>query len=878
MKRSLRSCAFALLPFAIATVFAQTPPNPPKQDPPKTEAGKQDPPKPTPKPGDPKPYAEVITKEAVSQDGVFKVHRIADKVYWEIPESHYGREMLWQTEVAELPPLGPFSYPGTGVGTTIVKFERRNNRVFLRNVPFSMRTYANGGIRKGVEMNSVAPIIYDFAVEAEGEIGPSKAKSVVIDVTAMFTSDPADFTVRPVVGAAGVIPNRSYIDRVKAFPRNVETRSVLTMARGAQSAFSLFGGGGASPASTVTVTVHYSLVLLPDKPMMPRLKDSRIGYFTVDFTEYGRPEGKSQNTRYITRFRLEKKDPTAAISEPKEPIVFYLAREVPEKWRPYLKKGVEDWQVAFEQAGFKNAIIAKDAPTEKEDPNWDAEDARYSVIRWAPSPIANAMGPSIQDPRSGETISAHIIFWNDIIALLESWYFTQAAAIDPKTSRLPLPDDLMGELVRYVAAHEVGHTLGLEHNFKSSAFVSIPQLRDPKWTSENGVSQSIMDYSRFNYVAQPGDGVTQTIGKIGPYDKFAIEYGYKPLPNVATPDDEKSALDTLLAKQVLNPALRFGNYEYFQDATTQTEDIGDDAVEATRLGLLNLDRIATTRLLPTTTKFGEDYSALRDMVGELINQRFTELFHVVNNIGGIVETNYHAGRGGDVFRPVAAEKQRRAVQFLLGPGLQTPKGIFEPQIYNKINPDGLVGDVVALQSFLVTSMLQEDRLRRMYDAEAANPATAYKVSEMLSTVFNGIWSEVGTTNPRVDIYRRNLHRAFLRAIDRRINGPTATGTDMKLIAKAELKRLAQRIDKAIPAAGDSITAMHLQQCREDIGLIVNDKFTKAGASGGGSVFSILGLMGIEREKLRMLGCFTPWSKLPRAIQQEVTKELSGHSH
>jgi hypothetical protein len=837
---------------------AQTPPPtaPPAQGAPAQSAPAQE--KPKAKPGDPKPYADVITKDAKSQSGVFKVHRIENKIYWEIPANKLGRELLWQTEIAELPPLGPFQYPGTAVGVNVIRFTRRENRIYMRVVLNSLRAAEGGGIEKGVAMNSLEPIISDFAVEAEG--GDKDAKTAVIEVTNLFLTDPADFSVRGAVSAAGVNPNRSYIEQVTAFPKNIETRSVLTL--NAQPNRVLSGA-----TSAVTIKVHYSLVELPEKPMMPRFKDSRIGYFTVGFTEFGRPDGMSKPVEYVNRFRLEKKDPSAAVSEPKEPIVFYLAREVPERWRPWLKKGVEDWQVAFEGAGFKNAIICKDAPTEAEDPNWHPEDARYSVIRWAPSTIANAMGPSIQDPRSGETVSAHIIFWNDIISLLEEWYFVQCAAIDSRAQKLPFPEELMGELVRYVSAHEVGHTLGLEHNFKSSSWYSAAQLRDPQFTKQNGLSASIMDYSRFNYVAQPGDGVTNTIGKIGPYDMFAIKYGYEPISYANSAQDEKMTLDRWLGMQVSDPLLRFGNYRWPQDSSVQTEDIGSDAVEASALGFKNLDRIGDTILLNATTKFGEDYEKLGRYVDALTNQRLTELFHVIENVGGVIETDNHAGRGGEVFRPVSADKQRRAVQFLTTTGLQTPKVLMNPAIMNKVTPDGAVSRATVISSLVVGQLLNEGRVRRMFDNEAMN-ADAFRVEAMVRMIRSGIFSELSQPSPKIDVFRRSVQRNYLDTVERRVNGASASKTDLKVLLKHDLRTLAGLVDAAKSRSTDKMTKLHLEQVRTDISKILNDTYTKPGGSSGGSSQFLFFEIALERalKAGHHDGCFSPLARFPKVIR------------
>lgn len=799
-----------LVPLFVAAlmpgVWAQT--SPPTEPP-----GQKEPPKEqrqAPKQGEPKPYKDVVTAEAKSQNGLFAVHRIGDKVLFEIPKLALGSEMLWTTEVAQSP-LG--GYGGTQLGDNVVRWTRRQNKIYLRMVSHSIRPADEGAIKIAVEAASVEPIIAAFDVEAEGDGG-----SAVIDVTKFFTSDPQDFSAKRAVSGQNVDAARSYIDSVKAFPTNIETRSLLTFnaAPPAAPMFGGRGGGARNSASSATALVHYSMVLLPEKPMRPREFDSRVGYFGVGFQEYGSPENRVMDKRYISRFRLEKKDPSAAISEPVKPIVFTLSREVPEKWRPYMRSGIEWWKKAFEAAGFRNAIIARDAPTLAEDPDWDPEDARYSVIRWAPTPTENAMGPSVQDPRSGETISAHIITWHNVMNLAQMWYFVQASPNDPNAQKLPFPDELTGRLIEYVIAHEVGHTLGLQHNFRGSSTYSIAQLRDPQFTAQYGTEASVMDYGRFNYVAQPGDGA-RLIPTLGPYDIFAIEWGYKPLAGTAA--EEKAELDKIAARQVTNPMLRFGGGRR-EDPTQQSEDLGDDSIEATRLGLLNIARIIKF-LVPATTKPGEDYTFLKEVYGRVLGQRTMELNHVARLVGGVVETNWHAGRGGDVFVPVPRARQAAAIAFLNEHAFTTPKELLVPDILLKIDPSGWTAQVLGPQRGLLASLLADDRIVRMTDNAAMNGDRAYPITDMVADLQNGIWRELLSAASSIDEYRRNLQRAYLEVYRGKLVGDAATTTELRGVAVWALKGLAATIDRALPKVKDKLSILHLQDCRREIDRILD---------------------------------------------------------
>ena len=723
----------------------------------------------------------------------------------------------------------------------------------LLDVNFGLVADPKAPIAMAVKAANNDAIIQSFPVAAFAKDG-----APVIEVSRLFTADLQEFSARQRLGATAVDASRTFIERITPYADNVETEVTITYTRGAAGGGATGGGrgglgGGQMRPGSATVVLHHSMVRLPEKPMMPRLFDERVGYFTTNTMDYSKDD-KADRVRYVARWRLEKKNPDAAISEPIKPIVYYIDAATPTKWVPWLKKGIEDWNEAFAAAGFKNAILAKSAPTPEQDPNWSPEDVRNSVIRWLPSTTENASGPHISDPRTGEILNANIQFYHNVISLARDWYFVQAGPLDPRAQKFPLPDDLLGRLLEYVTAHEVGHTLGFQHNMKSSSLYPQEKIRDKEWIHKMGHTPSIMDYSRFNYVAQPEDGIdpADLVPRIGPYDIWATMWGYTPIPGAKTPEEEKPTLHKWAKEQDDKPWLRFSTANAAgSDPGEETEAVGDaDATKSTALGVKNLQRVAKMLMSATAYKEGETYEQLSELYGRMVSQWSTEMSHVAGIVGGFNSQEKAVGQEGRIFNLIPKERQQAAVKFLLESAFTTPFWMIDEEILRRIEPVGAIDRIHSAQNRVLTTLLSSARFARLLEQETLDGNLAYSPVEFLTTVRRGLWRELEGPQVKIDTYRRELQRSYLQAVNGKLNPAPApavfalpatgggrgsrviTSGDEKPLYRAELRTLSASIGAALTKTTDHETKAHLEASRDEIAKILDPKFSPPSPAGG----------------------------------------------
>ena len=791
-------------------------------------------PKPKPKKGAIQPYGKVVTKDMKTDDGLFKVHSKDNAYLFEIPDSLLEREMLMVTRIAKT--ASGIGFGGGKTNTQVLRWQRKDKQVLLRIVSHQVVADTILPVYEAVVNSNFEPVLYSFPIKAYNK----DTTGVVIDATKLLTEDimPLGFpqSYRTRYRATRLDKSRSYVERVSSYPENIELRHVKTY----------FASNPPSNRSvgSISVEMSNSMILLPKVPMKRRYFDERVGWFARGQTDYGLDAQKSKTVTYLDRCRLEVKDEDiekfkrGELVVPKKQIVYYIDRATPEVWRKYIKQGIEDWQVAFEAAGFKEAIIAKDPPTKEEDPDWSPEDVRYSVVRYLASPIPNANGPHVSDPRSGEILESDINWYHNVMSLLRNWFFVQTAAINPEAQSTEFKDEIMGRLIRFVSSHEVGHTLGLPHNMGSSVAYPVDSLRSATFTKKYGTAPSIMDYARFNYVAQPEDKGVALMPDIGVYDKYAIAWGYRPILD-KTAKEEKPILDSWILEHAGDPMYRFGHQQAggVVDPSSQTEDLGDDAMKASMYGIKNLKRILP-KLEDWTTKKGETYEEMATMYGQVLGQFSRYMGHVAANVGGVYEYYKTADQDGAVYTHVPKDHQRNAVKFLNEQLFKTPTWMIDKNIFNKTGFSGNIERINSIQTRGLNGVLSPGKMARMIENETLNGNNAYKITTLFYDLRRGVWSEL-YNGKTIDTYRRNLQRAHIERLDYLLNDAKSQRgfnagylkrstvnidqSDIKAMVRGELNRLKRDIKANVGKAANTVSKYHLQDALARIDMALDPK-------------------------------------------------------
>ncbi len=793
------------------------------------------------KPGDKKnkikPYDKVITKEAKSDAGLFTTHQVEENHYYEIPDSLFNKEMLMVTRISKT--ASGIGFGGGKINTQVLRWEKRPTKVLLRVVSYDIVAADSLPVHEAVVNSNFEPILHAFDIKAfkKDSLNPA----TVIQVNDLLVKDvqalgmPTFYRERYKVSRLD--ESRSYVESIKSYPLNLEARHVKTyFAKKPPSNGSI---------GSISVEINNSMILLPKTPMKRRYFDERVGWFARGQVDYGLDAQESKTVRFLDRWRLEVKEEDiekykrGELVEPKKPIVYYVDRATPKEWVPYIKQGIEDWQVAFEAAGFKNAILAKDPPTVAEDPEWSPEDVRYSVVRYLASPIPNANGPHVSDPRSGEILESDINWYHNVMTLLRNWFFVQTAAINPDARGVGFKKEVMGRLIRFVSSHEVGHTIGLPHNMGSSVAYPVDSLRSASFTKKYGTAPSIMDYARFNYVAQPGDEGVALMPDIGVYDKYAIQWGYKPILDTSA-EEEKKTLDSWILEHAGDPLYRFGHQQVGDvvDPSSQTEDLGDDAIKAGLYGIANLKRIVP-KLEEWTAEDGKNYDDLATMHRQVMSQFNRYMGHVANNIGGVYEHQKTYDQEGAVYTHVSKSHQENCMQFLQEQLFDTPEWLLDQNIFSKTQYSGFVERLRSMQVRSLNTMLSLGKMARLIENETANGREAYRLLDMMRDLRNGLWSEL-RNGKAIDTYRRNLQKAhidrlaYLMTAENQGKRPAFGGyqkstvvhtsqSDIRSVARAELNTLKRTIRAAIGRTSDSMSRYHLQDALERIDTILDPK-------------------------------------------------------
>ena len=786
-------------------------------------------PPPKKKQGKIKDYNKVITKDAVTDDGLFKVHKVGEKYYFEIPNDHLGKDMLLVSRIAKLPANlgGGYINAGSKTAERLIAWERFDNKILLKERSYNSVADEELPISISVKSNNYEPTLYAFDISAFNK----DSTAVVVDVTKFYSSD-----VKAISGLPGRLRStykvrnldgsRSFINTMKSFPQNIEVIQDMT--------YNASQPPSARSAETISLQMNQSMILLPEEPMQPRFADERVGWFTFSQVDYGSEKLKADTKTYIRRWRLEPKDPAAyargELVEPVKPIIYYLDPATPESLRKYIKEGIELWQGPFEKAGFKNAIIAKYPPTKEEDPDFSPEDIRYSVVRYVASETRNAVGPSVSDPRSGEIIESDIIWYHNHLRSYRNRYLLETGAANPSARTLDTPAEDIGEMMKMVIAHEVGHALGLPHNMSASKAYDVESYRNGAFTQEFGIASTIMDYARYNYIAQPGDQNIRFIRQIGPYDNYAINWGYRVIPGANSPDAERNTLDKWIMEKAGDPKYVFGKQSSRFDPTSQTEDIGNDAIKASNYALKNL-KFVSQNLPQWTSSQTNNYDDLQELYGELLGCYNRYIGHVLSNVGGVEEYLTTPRQGGVAYKAVPKERQQASMKWLHENAFATPTWLVDKNMLQNIDYAGYTERLRRLQSRYLNGLLSFDRLGRLIDHETLD-ATNYSALSMMRDLRKGIWSEANLTK-NVDVYRRNLQRAY---VDRMAYLMTedmnpqfsrkyfnVSQSDIRALVRGELNTLKRQVAAASNRGVNTVTKYHYRDIVKRIEDILDPK-------------------------------------------------------
>ncbi|NYJ26866.1 zinc-dependent metalloprotease [Allomuricauda sp. ARW1Y1] len=758
-----------------------------------------------------KKYGDVITENAVTDDGLFKVHQMEQDYFYEIPFDLLEKDMLWVSRIAQIPDNlgGGYVNAGSKTNEQVVHWQRYQNKILLRVKSYTNIADSTKAISSSVKVNNFEPILFAFDIKAFN----ADSTAAVIQVDKLFTTDVAAISglssrLRQRYKVKKLDQSRSFINSIKSFPENIEVKQDFTYDASEPPSFSDTG--------SISLQMNQSMILLPEEPMTPRLNDPRVGFFTVSQIDYGSPKLKADQKRYIRRWRLEPKDPEAyargELVEPVKPIVYYLDPGTPENLQKYIKQGIEDWQKPFETAGFKNAIIAKDAPTPEEDPEFSPEDIRYSVVRYVASTTRNAVGPSVSDPRSGEIIESDIIWYHNHLRSYRNRYLLETGAANPSARTLDTPDEEIGEMMRMVIAHEVGHALGFPHNMAASYAYPVDSLRSGSFTQKNGIAASIMDYARYNYVAQPGDENIRFIRQMGPYDHYAVNWGYRWLPNIQEPEDEKATLNQWILEKADDPKFKYGRQSSYFDPQSQTECIGDDPIKASTYGIKNL-KYVMTQLPSWTSDQTNDYDDLEELYGELLGVFNRYVRHVARNVGGVYENIKTPEQEGTVYTALSAEEQRKSMEWLHKNIFETPEWLLDTSVLQNIDHTAYFENVRRVQSSQLNQLMGLETLGRLINSETTQDDN-YSAYEMLSDLRKGLWSEAYRSR-NVELYRRNLQNTYLDYMadlltDNDASNYNVETSDVRTLVRGELTTLKRTLNRAKNANVNTMTKYHYE--------------------------------------------------------------------